>query len=125
MIDRSVKTIIVSVATTAIIIAGVMLVLMRYGSGFLRKSDEPQQAPPQFARMGLQAQYAGPLEGTVIQRWQDPVDGTICYIYLPMVVHHEAAPSGYMDYGSNSVGALSCLRPPIPQVANPPAAAPQ
>ena len=40
-------------------------------------------------RMTIQAQYGGPLQDTLIQRLRDPVDGTICYVYLPIVVHHQ------------------------------------
>ena len=45
----------------------------------------------------------------MIQRWRDPIDGTICYIYLPMVVHHTPAPSGYVEYGSSAIGSISCM----------------
>ena len=71
----------------------------------------PAQQPPQFAAMQLQGQFAGPLAGTIIQRWRDPVDGTTCYLYLPVVVAHKPAPSGYVQYGSNSIGSISCLPP--------------
>jgi hypothetical protein len=110
---------IAAVALTALVMAGVMFLAFRYG-GKLLGSDgdtansvsqsQDQQQPPQFPHMELQAQYAGPLAGTVVQRWRDPVDGTICYIYLPMVVHHKPAPSGYMEYGANNIGSISCIR---------------
>ena len=29
-------------------------------------------------RMQLERQFAAPLQDTVLQRWRDPVDGTIC-----------------------------------------------
>jgi hypothetical protein len=38
--------------------------------------------------MQLERQFAGPLQDTIIQRWRDPVDGTICYIYLPITAQH-------------------------------------
>jgi len=86
-------------------------------------------APPQhpvFPRMQLQAQYAGPLQDTIIQRWRDPVDGTICYLYLPIAVHHTPASNetGFVEYGSNSVGSISCYGPQ-PQVVARPVAAPR
>ena len=60
--------------------------------------------------MQLQAQYAGPLKDTVIQRWRDPVDGTICYLYLPILVQHSPpTPMGLVQYGANGIGSISCL----------------
>ncbi len=47
----------------------------------------PQQAASEWAklpRMQLERQFAGPLQDTIVQRWRDPADGTICYIYLPI-----------------------------------------
>jgi hypothetical protein len=67
-------------------------------------------AKPQFPHMELQAQYAGPLQDTIIQRWRDPIDGTVCYLYLPILVHHSPpTPSGFVEYGGNGVGSISCL----------------
>jgi hypothetical protein len=55
-------------------------------------------------------QFAGPLQDTIIQRWRDPVDGMICYIYLPiMAVHSAPAASGYVQYGANTIGSISCV----------------
>jgi len=71
-------------------------------------------------RMQLERQFAGPLQDTVIQRWRDPVDGTICYIYLPITAQHTPpTTSGYVQYGSNVIGSISCAAPP----ASTPAAA--
>jgi hypothetical protein len=73
----------------------------------------PAQTPPakpQFPHMELQAQYAGPLQDTIIQRWRDPIDGTVCYLYLPILVHHSPpTPSGFVEYGGNGVGSISCM----------------
>lgn len=62
-------------------------------------------------RMSLEAQYPGPLQDTIVQRWRDPVDGTICYIYLPVAVAHAAGPNGLVQYGAVHIGTISCLRP--------------
>jgi hypothetical protein len=75
----------------------------------------PHPAPPShpvLPRMQLQAQYAGPLQDTVVQRLRDPVDGTVCYVFLPIAVHHTPANSetGYVDYGANSIGSISCYQ---------------
>ena len=78
----------------------------------------PRPAPPPhpaLPRMELQAQYAGPLQDTVIQRLRDPVDGTICYVYLPVVVHHTPVNElGYLEYGANHIGTVSCYAPLAP-----------
>lgn len=97
------------VSACAAIAALVLLYLQMRAGGLSNTSGADQRHPPQFPRMQLQSQYAGPIEGTVIQRWRDPIDGTICYLYLPMVVHHKPAPSGYVEYGSQSIGSISCM----------------
>ncbi len=52
-------------------------------------------------RMVLERQYAGPLRDTIIQRWRDPADGAICYIYLPISAPHTPlVPGTYVNYGS-------------------------
>jgi hypothetical protein len=96
-------------AVCAAIAALVLLYLQMHGGGISTVSGQDQRHPPQFSHMQLQSQYAGPIAGTVIQRWRDPIDGTICYIYLPMIVHHKPAPSGYVEYGSQSIGSISCM----------------
>jgi hypothetical protein len=77
--------------------------------------------------MQLERQFAGPLQDTVIQRWRDPVDGTICYVYLPFTAPHSPpTASGYVQYGSATIGSLSCVAAaPRPAGAPPPAAAPK
>lgn len=64
-----------------------------------------QRAP----RMTLDRQFAGPLTDTIIQRLRDPVDGSVCYIYLPISASHsEKTGSDYVQYGSNTIGSISC-----------------
>jgi hypothetical protein len=88
-----------------------------------------QQAPPQSAwaqlpRMQLERQFAGPLQDTIIQRWRDPADGTICYIYLPITAQHSPPTgSGYVQYGANTIGSISCVAPQRPAPAAAPPAA--
>jgi hypothetical protein len=79
---------------------------------------QQQQDPAALPRMQLERQFAGPLQATLIQRWRDPVDGTICYLYLPVSVPHSTA-SGSVQYGANTIGAISCTV--APGVAVPPA----
>jgi hypothetical protein len=69
--------------------------------------------------MELERQFAGPLRDTVIQRWRDPTDGTVCYFYLPISAPHTPPnQSGFVQYGGNTIGTISCL-------ASAPAAAPR
>jgi hypothetical protein len=62
-------------------------------------------------RMKLEGQYAGPLQDTAIQRWRDPVDGTICYVYLPVAVPHEPGPNNLVQYAAANIGTISCMAP--------------
>jgi hypothetical protein len=59
------------------------------------------------------------LQDTVIQRWRDPVDGTICYVYLPITAPHTPpTPQGFVQYGANTIGSISCsVAPPRPAPA--------
>src|SRR5688572_6928843 len=83
----------------------------------------PPAPPPQqfqasqewakLPKMLLERQFAGPLQDTVIQRLRDPVDGTVCYVYLPIsVAHTPPTATGFVQYGANSVGSINCLPPP-------------
>lgn len=82
--------------------------------------QQPPPAPPQqfqasqewakLPKMVLERQFAGPLQDTVIQRLRDPVDGTVCYVYLPIsVAHTPPTASGFVQYGPNGVGSINCL----------------
>ena len=59
--------------------------------------------------MLLEKIYRGPLKDTVIQRWRDPVDGSVCYVYLPISVPLIPNPQGYVQYGAAGVGSISCV----------------
>jgi len=92
-------------------------------------AQQTQQAPPQPApqpsgewaklpRMQLERQFAGPLQDTLIQRWRDPVDGTACYMYLPITAAHSPpVQGGFVQYGANVIGTISCFRVSAPPVA--------
>jgi hypothetical protein len=84
--------------------------------------QQPQQQPApqaqwnQLPRMQLEGVFGGPLRDTIVQRWRDPQLGTVCYIYLPITaVHSEPLPSGYVQYGANVIGSISCVAgaPPV------------
>ena len=62
----------------------------------------------QALHMRLEAQYPGPLQDTTIERWRDPVDGAVCYIYLPIAVEHQQGPNNLVQYGSSTIGSISC-----------------
>jgi hypothetical protein len=82
-----------------------------------QQSDDWSKLP----KMILERQFAGPLQDTVIQRLRDPVDGTICYLYLPISAPHSpTTSSGFVQYGPNTIGSINCL--PAPHAAPPPAA---
>ena len=67
----------------------------------------------EMSRMNLEAQYAGPLRDTLIQRYRDPVDGTLCFIYLPVTAQHsQPNGNGLVTYGPNTIGSISCLIAP-------------
>ena len=64
--------------------------------------------------MQLERQFAGPLQDTVIQRLRDTIDGTVCYIYLPISVSHSpTTATGFVQYGPNTIGSINCL-PTLP-----------
>ena len=87
--------------------------------------QQPQGAWAQLPRMQLERQFAGPLQDTIIQRWRDPVDGTVCYIYLPITAQHSPPTgSGYVQYGANTIGSISCVAPARPAAAAAPPNAP-
>jgi len=70
---------------------------------------EWQSAP----RMVLERQFAGPLTDTLIQRLRDPVDGSVCYVYLPIsAAHTSKTDTGYVQYGPNIIGTISCVARP-------------
>jgi hypothetical protein len=70
--------------------------------------------------MVLERQFAGPLQDTVIQRLRDPVDGTICYLYLPISAPHSpTTANGFVQYGSNTIGSINCVPGPVVAPAPP------
>jgi hypothetical protein len=76
----------------------------------------PAQTPPppsparNLPTMKLVAQYAAPLRDTIIQQLENPTDGTTCYLYTPILVHHSPPmPTGFVDYGANGIGSISCF----------------
>lgn len=63
--------------------------------------------------MILETVYAGPLRDTIVQRWRDPIDGTLCYLYLPInAPTTPVQPSGFVQYGAATIGSISCLPAP-------------
>ena len=85
----------------------------------LAQQQPAQPAPQQFQpsaewgklpKMELERQFAGPLQDTVIQRLRDPVDGTICYLYLPISAPHSpTTATGFVQYGPNTIGSINCV----------------
>lgn len=85
-------------------------------------AQQPEWA--KMPRMQLERQFAGPLRDTLIQRWRDPVDGLVCFVYLPITAQHTPpTPSGYVQYGPNAIGSISCVGTPGPAAPAPAAKA--
>jgi hypothetical protein len=83
----------------------------RRGAGFLE--HRAAQGPvtwENMPRMQLEAEYAGPMKDTTIQRWRDPGLNAVCYLYVPFTAQHSPpTATGYVQYGSNTIGSISCL----------------
>jgi hypothetical protein len=119
---------------TALMSRGTRIVLLAAAGSAqlgLHASAHAQQADwSKMPRMQLERQFAGPLRDTIIQRWRDPEDGTVCMIYLPInAPHSPQQQSGYVQYGAATIGSISCFAgaAPAPAAARttsaPPAAA--
>ena len=79
--------------------------------------------------MQLERLYRGPLRDTIVQRWRDPADGTVCYMFIPINAPHTPPnDTGYVQYGPNTIGSISCVAtgrgPPVAQGKEPAAEAP-
>jgi hypothetical protein len=83
-------------------------------------AQHPAAAPPQqptpsewdgLPTMLLEKIYKGPLRDTIIQRWRDPIDGSVCFIYLPISVPLLPKQEGYVQYGAGQIGSVSCVHP--------------
>jgi len=79
---------------------------LAYASATARLSAADRSQP---VHMRLEAQFPGPLKDTTIERWRDPVDGSVCYIYLPIAVAHGEGPNGLVQYGAANIGSISCF----------------
>jgi hypothetical protein len=86
------------------------LVLLCSAAAAQQQPPQPSNTWAQMPRMQLERQFAGPLQDTIIQRWRDPVDGTVCYIYLPITAQHSPpGQAGFVQYGANIIGSISCV----------------
>jgi hypothetical protein len=119
-------------ATKWIVAAGIALTLLSVaGVAQAPKAQQPQQPAqrePQepvtwdrMPRMQLEASYAGPMKDTTIQRWRDPGLNVVCYLYVPFTAQHSPpTATGYVQYGPNIIGNISCV-PVIPSAPAKPA----
>ena len=121
-------------------IATVALGLFLAMPGTVQAQPTPPPATPvqqhndweNFPTMLLEKVYRGPLRDTIIQRWRDPIDGSVCFLYLPISAPFAPpSQSGYAQYGPNQIGSISCTHPtqvvqimPGNAASPPPAAAP-
>jgi hypothetical protein len=87
-------------------------------------AQAPVQLPPgaaqqnpqtwaSFPTMVLEQIYRGPLQDTIIQRWRDPVNSSICYVYMPISAPlvQPAQGNNFVQYGPNAIGSISCINP--------------
>src|SRR5665647_3377833 len=98
------------------------LIAVAWSAAAFAQQQPAQPAPQQFQqsaewgklpKMILKRQFAGPLQDTVIQRLRDPVDGTICYLYLPISAPHSPpTATGFVQYGPNIIGSINCVPGP-------------
>jgi hypothetical protein len=105
-------------------LAGLLLTLL---AGTAHAQPKPQAAVPpaptppaaatgsewnSFPTMLLEKVYKAPLRDTVIQRWRDPIDGSVCFLYIPISTPMLPQPAdGFMQYGPNQIGSISCIHP--------------
>ncbi len=102
-------------------LAALAIVLAAANSTALAQGQQkPAPAPAQqtdpawssFPLMLLEKVYRGPLRDTIIQRWRDPIDGTVCFLYIPISAPLlPPSPEGYVQYGANQIGSISCIHP--------------
>ena len=74
----------------------------------------PTPAWESFPTMQLERVYRGPLKDTVVQRWRDTVDGSVCFLFIPISVPQltqQVANPQYVQYGANGIGSISCVHP--------------
>jgi hypothetical protein len=99
----------------AMIVAAAVLLLT--ATAHAQPQPTPSGAQPTtwdtLPRMQLERQFAGPLRDTIVQRWRDAASGMVCYIYLPIQAQHTPpSAAGYVQYGPNTIGSISCLSDP-------------
>lgn len=95
------------------------------------------QAWDNFLPMILEQVYRARLRDTIIQRWRDPANSIICYLYVPISTSFAQAQQGnsFVQYGANNIGSISCVNPtqlvqlaptpqPTPEAARPAQPAP-
>lgn len=95
-----------------ILLAG-SLALPAFSSGPAQAQQPAAQGWDSFPTMILEQVYRAPLRDTVIQRWRDPVNSVICYLYVPISTPFAAAQPGnaFVQYGPNHIGSISCVNP--------------
>ena len=89
------------------------LALPALSSGPAQAQQPAAQGWESFPTMILEQVYRAPLRDTVIQRWRDPVNSVICYVYLPISPPFVPAQPGnaFVQYGPTHIGSISCVNP--------------
>jgi hypothetical protein len=113
MVSRSVSS-----AIRWMVLSGMVLAVCGRPAEAQQRQPTASSEWSRLPRMELERQYAGPLQDTIVQRWRDPADGTICYIYLPITAEHsQPTASGFVQYGANAIGSVSCFAGPVAPAA--------
>ena len=89
------------------------MALPAFSSGPAQAQQPAAQSWESFPTMILEQVYRAPLRDTVIQRWRDPVNSVICYLYVPISTPFAPAQPGntFVQYGPNNIGGISCVNP--------------
>lgn len=87
------------------------------------KQDNARANGRQLESFVLEAQFAGPHQDTIIQRWSDRARNNTCYLYIPVVVPTLPSPKDQNTqagvsqaakqpkvYGANNLGSISCVK---------------
>ena len=74
------------------------------------ESQEPSSVAA-ASRMNVEQEFAGPIANTMIHRWRDPTDGTVCYVYVPVPPRQYAISraSGFVRQVPDTIGSISCV----------------
>ena len=91
-----------ALASAALLVAGTLAPSSALGQG-----ADWEKLP----LLQLEGIFKAPLRDTIIQRWRDPANGAVCYLYIPVSQQFSGPAQGspYVQYGANTIGSISCV----------------